>query len=126
MRTDAQSQSLHYFNFYAVKSRVDVSNLQDEPSLPDFASFDPEQLLPTKEDHRVLLANFKIHIARVLRKYSPFFDNFACGMEKHIKQEYCKEMTQKSEVVSCGYYCYNIIRYFTPTRLNKNGYQYKI
>ena len=62
MRLDAQSKSMHYFNFYAVKSRVDVSKLPDEPCLPDFASFD---LKITKNYHSVILTNFKIHIASV-------------------------------------------------------------
>lgn len=100
MRVDAQSKSLHYFNFYAAKSRVDMSKLEDQPCLPDFASFDPEKLLPTKQDHEVILSNFKVHITRVLRKYFPFFKEFASGVKKHIKHKYYKEMSQQSQVVS--------------------------
>ena len=100
MRLDAQAKSLNFFNYYAVKSRVDISNLDDSPCLPDFASFEMKTLLPTKEDESILQDNFTIHVSRVLKKYMPFFEKFASGMERHIKHKFYKETSQKSEVVS--------------------------
>ena len=57
MRLDAQAKSLNYFNSYAVKGRVDVSKLEDILCHPDFKSFEPTKLLPSKEDQKALQAN---------------------------------------------------------------------
>ena len=34
MRIGSQTQSLHYFHTYAHKNRIDVSHMEDQPSLP--------------------------------------------------------------------------------------------
>lgn len=100
MRVDAQSQSLHFFNVYAVRDRVDASNLSDQPSLPDVSSIRVEDILPTPDDHTAITTNFAILIGRVLKKHMPFFSCFGSGLEKHIKHEYYQQMSQKSEVVN--------------------------
>lgn len=104
MRLDAQAKSLNFFNYYAVKCRIDASNLDDKPSLPDFSSFQMDKLLPTKDDDDVLASNFIIHITRVLRKHFPFFEKFASGVKKHIKHDHYKETSAKSEVVGVNGY----------------------
>ena len=38
MRIDAQASTLHYFNMYAVRDRLDTSRLSDSPSLPDLST----------------------------------------------------------------------------------------
>ena len=70
---DAQSKSLHYFNNYGVRSRIDVTNLDDHPGLPDFTSFEADKLLPTKDDDAALLSDFTIIVGRVLRKHFSSF-----------------------------------------------------
>lgn len=104
MRLDAQAKSLNFFNYHAVKCRIDASNLDDRPSLPDFSSFQMDKLLPTKDDDEVMDSNFIIHITRVLRKHFPFFEKFAAGIKKHIKHDHYKETSAKSEVVSVNRY----------------------
>ncbi len=100
MRVDVQAQSLHYFNMYAVRDRVDVSHLPDAPALPDPAEINVKAVLPSAEDHEAILRNFTILAECVVKKYMPFFTNFAFGLERHIEHQYYQEMSQKSEVVS--------------------------
>lgn len=100
MRSDHQTKSLHYFHLYAVRDRIDLSKYEDNPSLPDIASINTDQLLPSEEDAQTLRSNFAMHIARVLKKHMKFFRQFGSGLERHIRHEYYAEMSKKSEVVS--------------------------
>ncbi len=99
MRIDAQASTLHYFNVYALADRVDVSDLPDEPSLPDLSSINVMDVLPSRDDHRVLLSNIGVLIGRVIKRRMPFFATYAAGLEKHIEHPYSREMAHKSEVV---------------------------
>ena len=100
MRIDAQASTLHYFNMYAVRDRLDTSQLQDSGSLPDPTTIQIEKILPTEADHKILLSNFAILVCRVLMKHMPFFAKFGSGVERHIRHVYSEEMSKKSEVVS--------------------------
>ena len=100
MRLDHQAKSLNFFNTYGVKGRVDVSQLEDNPCLPDFDSFKEGDLLPSASDDAAIASNFTVLVARVLKKHMPFFKKFATGVTKHIKHEHYAETSQKSEVVS--------------------------
>ena len=104
---DAQSKSLHFFNYYGVRSRIDVTNLDDHPSLPDFTSFEADKLLPTKDDDAALLSDFTIIVGRVLRKHFSSFNKFGSGIQRHIRHQYYPEMSQKSEVVCEFCQCIN-------------------
>ena len=100
MRTDVQASTLHYFNMYAVRDRVDTSTLDDQPSLPDpVSTADLNSLLPSDEEHQQLYQNFQILVARVLVKHMSFFKKFGEGVPKHIKHKHSCEMARKSEVV---------------------------
>ena len=94
MRIDAQASTLHYFHMYAVRDRLDTSQLSEELPQPD------EQILLTDEDHKILSSNFSILICRVLKKHMPFFTKFGSGVERHIWHMHSEEMSQKSEIVS--------------------------
>ena len=93
-------------NRYAVRDRLDTSRLPDSPSLPDASAIRVEQILPTEEDHKVLLSNFAIMVCRVLKKHMPFFTKFGSGVERHIRHIYYAEMSTKSEVVSSTFHVY--------------------
>jgi len=99
MTADAQASILHYFDMYAVRDRLDTSQLPDSPSLPDVSAIRVEQILPTEEDHKILLSNFAIMVCPVLKKPLPFFTKFGSGVERHIRHIYYAEMSKKSEVV---------------------------
>ena len=100
MRIGSQTQSLHYFHAYAVKDRIDVSHMEDQPSLPSLESMDMTTILPNEQDHKAMKGLFSIHVARVLIKFMPFFAKFCSGLERHIKHDFFEQMSQKSEVVS--------------------------
>lgn len=58
MHTDSQTQSMHYFHMYAVRDRVDVSQVSDNASLPDVSSADLNLILPSTEDKQSIRDNF--------------------------------------------------------------------
>lgn len=100
---DSQARSLHYFHVYGVRDRVDVTHLEDQPSLPCLEDINVATLLPTEEDQKALKVNFSVHVARVMKKYMHFFTKFGEGLEHHIQHEFSSEMSRKSEVVSAIY-----------------------
>ena len=123
MREDFQAQSLHYFNSYAVKDRLSTAGLEDNPCLPDFDSFDMEKILPTSGDHETIESNFCVLIGRVLKKHFKFFSKFATGIPKHIKHQHYGKMSQKSEVVSKGFYTIIVLIYRVPSLI---ALQYRV
>ena len=100
MRCTKQTRSLHYFNVYAVKDRIDLSSLS---SYKHHISIDVEQIdiLPSKEIHAKLMHNIVIIVFRILvDNLSAFKLYFEDVVERHIVHEYSCEMSKKSEVVS--------------------------
>lgn len=100
MRVDHQSKSLHYFHSYAVRDRIDFSQLSDECCLVDPDDIDVSSVLPTSSAQEAIKENFGILVARILKKHMPFFSRYASALERHIPHEYSKELSAKSEVVS--------------------------
>ena len=100
MRFDNQTRSLHYFHSYGVRDRVNIDDYSDQFEPPDHGSIELTHILPSQLDDSAMLNNFSILIARILKKYMPFFKEFGDGLERHIQHEYTHEMSQKSEVVS--------------------------
>ena len=99
IRISRQSQSLHYFNSFTVKNRVDLTS---------FSSFKPiininvntADILPSSEVHSQVLGNITILVARILvdnmAVFKLYFDD---GVVRHIHHKYTNEMSNKSEVV---------------------------
>ena len=100
VRVDSQTKSLHYFQTYAVRDRIDLTSYDDTPPVIDESKVDSTRLLPSESDHNELTKNFSFQVARVLKQYMPFFEKFGAGLEKHIRHKFYEEMGQKSEVVS--------------------------
>ena len=100
VRVDSQTQSLHYFQTYAVRDRIDLTAYDDTPPVVDESKIDTARLLPSDSDHDELTKNFSILVARVLKQYMPFFEKFGFGLERHIRHNHYEEMGQKSEIVS--------------------------
>ena len=115
VRVDSQTKSLHYFQTYAVRDRIDLSSYDDTPPVLDESSMDTTTLLPTEADYKELKNNFTHHIARILKEYMPFFSSFGSGVERHIRHRFYEEMSQKSEVVSCAYSLYTCTCICTDT-----------
>ena len=74
MRSDYQSRSLHYFHKYAVRDRVDLTEVSDAKKVPDVKAIQLQELLPTSNDTKELRKNFSIVIARTHKKHKPFFN----------------------------------------------------
>ena len=100
MRSDHQTRSLHYYHAYAVRDRIDLTNFEDSPSLPNLKDIDVQEILPSATDKNEIHSNFSFLVARVLKKHMAFFKKFGKGTVKRLRHEYSCEMGQKSEVVS--------------------------
>ena len=98
MREDAQNQSLHYVQMYAVKDRIDYSSVPDSAPLSSRSIFD---IIPSSDDYAQLKKNLAILVARILVEHIQFFnEDFKDLVTKHILHKYSDQMSQKSEVVS--------------------------
>ena len=100
MRLDRQAKSLHYFQSYAVKDRVNLACESDStpvpPNTPDLMS-----LLPCSRDVSELKHLFEIHVSRIVVEHIPFMKAaFSDVVDWHIEHEYYAEMGRKSDVVS--------------------------
>ena len=93
MRSDHQTRSLHYYHAYAVRDRIDLTNFEDSPSLPNLKDIDVQEILPSATDKNEIHSNFSFLVAA-------FFKKFGKGTVKRLRHEYSCEMGQKSEVVS--------------------------
>jgi len=105
MRSGATSKvkSIHYFNSYASRNRIDSGiSPQVHSCMPSAASIAPT-LLPSPEDDAMLCHSFEILVSRVLVRYVPFFSKSFDGpgvVTWHIEHKHYTEMSEKSEVVS--------------------------
>ena len=65
MRSDNQSKDLHYFHLYALKDRIDLSEASEDP-----LNLNPDvvlaTLIPTGDDIKEMMSNFRVLIARQL------------------------------------------------------------
>ena len=96
MRSDRQTVSVHYFQLYAVRDRVNCASIPDTPR-PTSSRPPLEELLPSPADHEALTSNMAFLVARILTSYMPFFrDNFSDIAARHISHPYVSEMSQKS------------------------------
>ena len=100
MRSNHQSQSLHYFNLCAVHDRIDFSPFSCESSIIDPTNLDMSVFLPTKADMDALISNFSILISRILCEHFPTLYEYSASVTQHIPHKYSKEMSTKSNVVS--------------------------
>lgn len=102
IRTDCQTQSVHYFHSYAVRDRIDLSSLSDiqltnQPTTSEVVS----KLLPTIHEESLIHDNFAVLLARMLCSNMKYFQwTFAGCIDWHITHRHSAEMSTKSEVVS--------------------------
>ena len=105
LRTDsnATATSLHYFHFYAVKDRIDFSDLGEKAILCDADQLQLAlSLLPSPEDDMAIKRNICVLISRILYSNLDFIKVAFDGIvEWHIEHSFYKEMLKKSNVVSC-------------------------
>ena len=105
MREDRQAQMLNNFHLYAVRDRVDTSNLSEElPSLRAFEELTIHDILPSCDDRDKMLKNYVTLFARIITAEIPFFKQFQDAVPVHIGHEHSREMERKSEVVSSTFF----------------------
>lgn len=98
MHEDAQNQSLHYVQVYAVKDRIDYSSIPDPAPSSTRNIFN---IIPSSDDYAQLKKNLAILVVRILVEYIQFFnEDFRDLVTTHILHKYSYQMSQKSEVVS--------------------------
>lgn len=98
----SRTQSLHYFNSYAVLDRCDFSSLKESTSasLDDLSQFDVTELLPSPADLEQLHANLSVLVGRMLTQHVAAFQKYKSLVNNHIRHIYSEEMCRKSVVVS--------------------------
>ena len=94
-----KTQSLHYFNVYAIKDRVDLSQLSDVPPTVDIEAITMDTVLPTPEDLDQLLTNFAVLAGRILVAYIPVFATIPSLAKDHIQHCFSRQMSEQSKVV---------------------------
>ena len=102
MRFDKQNTSIHSFQSFALKDRVNFSHLSDSPpsEQPNFPQI-IEKLLPNDNDDLQICDEFAVLVARMLCTYMKFFkESFADVVDWHIPHKYSTEMSNKSVIVS--------------------------
>ena len=100
MRLDRQTKSKHYFNTYAVKDRVDLSQYSSFHDKPISDQIDATDILPSTSDECSLKKNFSVLVARILVDNIAVFKKFDGVVDKHIEHKYSAEMYTKSDIVS--------------------------
>ena len=101
MRVDRRTQSLHYFNAFAVKDRVDSSSLSPKKlASTEPLQLDVAQILPSEDDWYQLVQNCTTLLSRVLAEYIPIFTEVRDCVCMHIQHAESKAMKKKSVVVS--------------------------
>ena len=98
LRINKRTQSLHYFNSYAVKDHIKVSCQQDTPSC-DRLVLNKSVILPDREDNVHFFNNCVVLVSRILVDYIPFFGVFKEVVTRHIEHDQSEAMQHKSTVV---------------------------
>jgi hypothetical protein len=99
MHIDRQSKSLHYYNCFAVKGRIDTTNISQTHSSTPHLYY--SHFFPTDDDYDTLKGHFNILISRIICNNLKFFkEYFSKCVTWHISHKYYKEMSVKSHVVS--------------------------
>ena len=92
-----QTQSFHYFNSYAVKDRLDLSVMSDNPSAQDVEAIDVNTILPSAEDHEEILKIFALIAGRIIVKYTSALEKIPSLTKEHITHCFYPEMSKQSK-----------------------------
>ena len=101
MRVDHQTKSFHYFHSYAVHDRIDLSGYSNQIPDIDIESLPLTTFLPSLNDCKKLRDNYIVLASRVLVTHLPFLAPLKGCVPQHIEHVHLKELTKKSDVVSC-------------------------
>ena len=102
MRSDHfQNRSLHYFNSFAVKDRIPLSQLMVyNPAAQSQSCHIAESILPSVADDVAITKGLSTLVSRILTKNVPFFNmSFSDVIDWHMPHQFSEEMSKPSEVV---------------------------
>ena len=103
MSMEHQSQSIHYFQFYAARDRIDFHYLSNDSCVGNVSELSMSSFLPTIEDCSQMRDNYAILIGRELVKKLPYFHVFADCVPMHILHEHSEAMSMKSLLVCTAF-----------------------
>ena len=99
MRLGSQTSSLHYFNTYAVKDRINFQHLSANATLVFKEDIDFKVFFPGTDDNAELVSNFETLVTRILVLHVPGLQHLSGEVTHHIEHMYSKNMATKSIVV---------------------------
>ena len=103
MTMEHQSQSLHYFHFYAAQDRIDFLHLDNASPIGNVADLPLSTFLPSAEDCDTLHNNYVVLIAWEVVQRLSYFSSFSDCVPQHIEHQYSGELACKSNIVSKFY-----------------------
>ena len=86
-RIDKETQSLHFFQYYAVCDHINLAGVSDNSPKSNLPAnkLPVDTLLPTSSDHQALVRNFAVLASCILVEELPYFNRTFEGIvTKHI------------------------------------------
>lgn len=96
----SRDTTLHWFQMYAVRHRVNGHHLADEEPKATVEHLPLSTWMPSESDCANLREDFIILTARILLRNLPNFQWLSCVVPEVIPHQYAEEMAEKSEIVS--------------------------
>eukprot|EP00731_Ephydatia_muelleri_P025731 Em0017g814a len=102
MRINNQTKSLHYFHAFAVKDRINFSDITNNAELVFPDDIDYSVFYPNDDDDAQLVSNFQTLVTRIFVEYIPHLQHLFGKVTHNIQHKYSKNMSIKSTVVPLG------------------------
>ncbi|KAL5479300.1 hypothetical protein EMCRGX_G022803 [Ephydatia muelleri] len=102
MRINNQTKSLHYFHAFAVKDRINFSDITNNAELVFPDDIDYSVFYPNDDDDAQLVSNFQTLVTRIFVEYIPHLQHLLGKVTHNIQHKYSKNMSIKSTVVPLG------------------------
>ena len=97
--SENQHKDIHWCNHNAVIDRVNPTGFSDLQPTADIAEIQNKVFLPTLEDHKALMNDFVVLVARVFVENYDSFHIFRDIVPDHIKHKYSEEMKKATDKV---------------------------
>eukprot|EP00731_Ephydatia_muelleri_P035780 Em0160g1a len=102
MRINNQTKSLHYFHAFAVKDRINFSDITNNAELVYPDDIDYSVFYPNDDDDAQLVSNFQTLVTRIFVEHIPHLQHLFGKVTHNIQHKYSKNMSIKSTVGSGG------------------------
>ena len=109
MRINNQTKSLHYFHAFAVKDRINFSDITNNAELVFPDDIDYSVFYPNDDDDAQLVSNFQTLVTRIFVEHIPHLQHMFGKVTHNIQHKYSKNMSIKSTVVCPSHLCLCIL-----------------